>query len=151
MKFIFIDLETTGIPCPESGVIQLAGAIEIDGEEKQHFDFRIRPFPRDVISDEALTVNGVSREDIEHYEDPKVAFQKFVNILDEYIDRYDTLDKFHIVAYNAKFDVDHLRAWFEKNSDKFFGSWFWHPPLDVMSFAAIGLMRRRPSWTTSSC
>ena len=61
------------------------------------------------------------------------------------MDRYDTLDKFHLIAYNAKFDTDHLRAWFAKNGDKFFGSWFWHPPLDVMSFAAIGLMRRRPS------
>jgi DNA polymerase-3 subunit epsilon len=145
MKFIFIDLETTGIPCPESGLIQLAGAIEFDGEEKESFDIRIRPFPNDAISEEALEVNGVSREDLEGYEDPKVAFRKFVDILGRYVDRYDKLDKFHLVAYNAKFDADHLRAWFEKNGDGFFGSWFWHPPLDVMSLAAIGLMRKRPA------
>lgn len=122
MKFIFIDLETTGIPCPESGLIQLAGSIEVDGEEKKSFDIRIRPFPDDVISDEALAVNGVSREDLESYEEPTTAFREFIDTLDGYVDRYDTLDKFHLVAYNAKFDAGHLRAWFEKNGDTFFGS-----------------------------
>lgn len=145
MKLIFIDLETTGIPWPESGLIQLAGAIEIDGEEKERFNFKIKPFLTDEISDESLAVNGVSRGDLEGYEEPGVVFQKFIEILDGFVDRYDRSDKFHLVAYNAKFDSDHLRAWFEKNGDTYFGSWFWHPPLDVMSFAAIGLMRRRSS------
>jgi DNA polymerase-3 subunit epsilon len=36
-----------------------------------------------------------------------------------------------------------VRAWFEKNGDRFFGSWFWHPPIDVMGLAAVRLMSRR--------
>ncbi len=65
--------------------------------------------------------------------------------MDGFVDRYDKNDKFYFVGYNAKFDADHLRAWFQKNKDDYFGSWFWNPPLDVMSFAAFGLMRRRAS------
>ncbi|MBI2263556.1 MAG: 3'-5' exonuclease [Armatimonadetes bacterium] len=144
-KLIYLDVETTGISCPESGIIQLAGAIEIAGGEKKLFNYRMRPFPQDQISDEALAVNGVIRADLEGYEEPLIAFKDFVKTLSAYVDRYDRGDKFHLVGYNAHFDAGHLRAWFEKNGDKYFGSWFWHPPLDVMGFANIVLMRRRPA------
>ncbi len=47
------------------------------------------------------------------------------------------------MAYNARFDAYHVRAWFDKNGDKFFGSWFFHPPIDVMRLAAVHVMRKR--------
>lgn len=143
MKVIYIDVETTGIPFPQSGLVQLAGAIEIDGEVRRHFNFRMRPFPGDVVSDEALALNGLTLADLETYDEPATVFEQFVAMLGEYIDRYDRADKFHFVGYNAQFDADHLRAWFEKNNDQFFGSWFWHPPVDVMALAAIVLMPNR--------
>ncbi len=67
MKLIFIDVETTGIECPETGLIQLAGIVEIDGEEKQRFDFRNRPFPEDEIAEEALAVNGITEEQLNKF------------------------------------------------------------------------------------
>jgi DNA polymerase-3 subunit epsilon len=145
MKLIYIDTETTGIECPESGLIQLAGVIEIGGEVKMSFDYRIRPFSTDTISDEALAVNGVTRQDLEDYADPQAVFRGFIDLLSEYVDRYDRTDKFHLVGYNAGFDADHLRAWFTKNNDQYFGSWFWHPPVDVMGIASLVLMRQRPA------
>lgn len=143
MKLVYIDLETTGIPFPESGVIQLAGAVEIDGQIKEQFDYRISPFPCDVISDEALALNGVTREELADRTDPREVFRSFTHLLSKYVDRYNRSDKLHFIGYNAQFDADHLRAWFEKNDDKYFGSWFFHPPLDVMGMAAIVLMRKR--------
>jgi len=143
MKIIYIDVETTGIPFPESGLVQLAGAIEIDGEVQRHFNFRMRPFPGDLVSDEALALNGLTLADLETYEDPATVFEQFDTMLGEYIDRYDREDKFHFVGYNTQFDADHLRTWFEKNNDQFFGSWFWHPPVDVMALAAMVLMPNR--------
>jgi len=143
MKIVYIDVETTGIECPECGLVQLAGAIEVDGALAERFDFHIRPFPGDAISDEALAVNGLTREDLDGYQDPADAFRGFLALLGKYIDRYDRTDKFHMVGYNAMFDSDHLRAWFEKNKDRYFGSWFWHPPLDVMGMAALVLMKNR--------
>jgi len=144
MKLIYLDIETTGIPCPASGLIQLSGAIEIDGEFKEQFNFRMRPFPEDVVSDEALTVNGASRADLAVYDESARVFEQFVDLLGKYVDRYDRSDKFHLVAYNARFDADHLRAWFEKCGDRYFGSWFWHPVIDVMGLASVVLMRERP-------
>ena len=143
MKYIYIDVETTGIPCPQSGLIQLAGAIEIDGVVREEFSYRVRPFPQDRIDDEALRLNGVTRDDFVHYDEPGKVLQAFITLLSRYVDRYDREDKFQLVAYNARFDADHVRAWFEKNGDQFFGSWFWHPPLDVMSLAAVALRDRR--------
>lgn len=143
MKLIFLDIETTGIPCPASGLIQLSGAIEIGGEFKEQFNFLMRPFPDDVVSDEALTVNGATRTELAGYDDPRLDFEQFVGLLGKYVDRYDRSDKFHLVAYNARFDAEHLRAWFEKCGDRFFGSWFFHPSIDVMSVAAVVLIRHR--------
>lgn len=37
----------------------------------------------------------------------------------------------------ARFDADHLRAWFGKARDNYFGSWFWTPPMDLMSATAL--------------
>jgi hypothetical protein len=59
--------------------------------------------------------------------------------------RTRNMHKFHFVAYNAVFDAKHLRAWFEKNNDVYFGSWFFHPPIDVMGLAAVVLMNKRSS------
>ena len=115
MKLAYIDVETTGIPHPESGLIQLAGIIEIDDQVADRFNFKIQPFPTDIISDEALEVNGVSREDLRSFDSPTRVFRQFIDILDKHVDRYNSKDKFHFVGYNAGFDANHLRAWFKKN------------------------------------
>jgi DNA polymerase III epsilon subunit-like protein len=73
MKLIYIDVETTGIPCPQSGLIQLAGAIEIDDAKPVFFQYDIQPFPSDEIDEEALQVNGITREDIATFRNPKMA------------------------------------------------------------------------------
>lgn len=143
VKLLFLDVETTGIPCPDSGLIQLSGTIEVNGEPRETFDFRIKPFPGDVVSDEALAVNGVTREELANFQEPEAAFQAFVELLGRFVDPFDRTDKFHLVAYNAPFDVQHLRTWFEKNGDQYFGSWFWHPAVDVMGLAVVVLMDRR--------
>ena len=143
MKLIYIDVETTGIPCPQSGLVQLAGLVEEDGEIRESFDYRIGLFPADTVSDEALAVNGLTREEIAEFDKPDTVFSRFIQLLDGLVDRYDRTNKLQFVGYNATFDAGHLRAWFEKNNDKYFGSWFWHPPIDVMGMAAVALMKRR--------
>jgi len=143
LKLLFLDVETTGLEAPRSGLIQLAGIIETDGRLSETFNFRVRPFAGDEISDEALRVTRVSRLDIAEHPPPEQVFLRFTNLLERYVDRYNRSDKFHVVAYNAAFDHSHLRSWFEKNGDRFFGSWFWHPPIDVMGLAAAALMKNR--------
>jgi len=143
MKIIYVRIETTGIACPESGLVQLTGAVEVDGEVKERFNFPMRPFPNDIVSQEGIGQNSASARELAARDNPARVFEKFVALLDRYVDRYDRFDKFHLVAYNARFDAEHLRAWFEKNRDRYFSSWFWHPAIDAMNFAATVLMGAR--------
>jgi DNA polymerase III subunit epsilon len=64
IKLFYFDTETTGPRFWANGIHQLAGIIEIDGVEKERFEFKIKIHPAAVIEDEALAVSGVTREDL---------------------------------------------------------------------------------------
>ena len=64
MKIFYFDLETTGVKFWKNGIHQISGAIEIDGEIKEEFDYHVQPYERAEIEDEALAVGGVTREQI---------------------------------------------------------------------------------------
>ena len=67
MKLLYFDLETTGTNPGKNGIHQISGMIEIDGEEKEKFDFHVQPNPKAVIEEQALAVGGVTREQIMAY------------------------------------------------------------------------------------
>ena len=146
MKKFFCDIEMTGTDYSKHGIVQIAGIIVIDGVEKERFNFSIQPFSSDVIDQEALTVNGVAAESL--FAAPRLtphqAYHELITVLSRYVDKFNKRDKFFFIGYNARFDVDFLRAFFEKCLDKYFGSWFWFPPIDVMNMAALDLINVRP-------
>lgn len=144
MKRIFIDTETTGLDPKKHGVIEMAGLVEVNDKPVEEFNFKIRPFPDDVIDREAMKIHGVTEEEVRQWLPPVKAHESLIELLSRYIDRYEKTDKFHWVGYNAYFDVDMTREWFKKNNDKYFGAWFFHPPLDVMILAAYALREERP-------
>lgn len=143
MKKLYLDCETTGLDPKQNGLIQLACIVEIDGAEKEAFVQTCHPFLRDTIDDGALACNGLMKEQISKFLDPSTAKNLFVRFLESHVSKFDKSDKFHLIAYNARFDYDFLRAWFEKCNDKYFGSWFFFPPLDVMNLAAWLLVDKR--------
>ena len=121
----------------------------IDGKIEDEFNFKIKPFPNDSIDDEALKVNRIEKIALylEPYKEPKVIYNEFTAILKKYIDKFEKTDKFYFIAYNASFDMDMLRTFFDKNGDKYFGSWFFFPYIDVMTIAAAALVRNRHTMT----
>lgn len=145
-KVIFIDVETTGTNPERHGVTQLSGCVQIDDEVRQYFDYYVRPFPTDVIDDIALKVTGIDRRQFlppgdpnflqvegQVFAEPFDVFADFKQMLAQYVDPYDKNDKLQFVGYNAhSFDMPFMRRFWEKNNDRFFGSWFWYPCLDVM-------------------
>ena len=146
MKLIFLDVETTGTNCEKNAIHQLSGKIFVDGEFKEDFDFHIKPFEGAVIEKEALEVGGVTEEQIMAYPDQSVVYRQFENLLAKYVNRYDKTDKFHMVGYNCQaFDSKFVRKFFERNGNRFYGSWFWSVTLDVMVLAAAHLIDDRPS------
>ncbi len=144
----YFDLETTGLYPRTHGVIQLAGLLDIDGQVVETINLRIRPFHHDAVSKEALQVNGITLDQIHSdpaYLPPTEAHRQLTDWMSGYVDRFDKKDKLLMVGYNSHaFDSPFLREWFFKCKDKFFGSYFWHPSIDVMLIAAYYLREVRP-------
>jgi DNA polymerase-3 subunit epsilon len=147
IKRIFIDTETGGTD-KEHALLQLAGIIVFEDdsylEVEEEFNYFIKPFPNDLIEDQALEVNHITREQIATFEEPKTIYNQFTKILSKYVDKFDKKDKFFFLAYNSPFDNQVVRRFFDKNNDKYFGSWFWTPDLCVMRKAAEKLIETRP-------
>lgn len=144
MKLIFLDVETTGTNPEKNAIHQLSGKIFVDHELKENFDFHLRPFDGAVIEDDALSVGGVTREQIMEYPDQASVFKQFIDMLSKYVNRYDKADKFYMVGYNCQsFDSQFLRNLFKVNNDRFYGSWFWANTLDVMVLATAHLIDER--------
>lgn len=146
MKYLFFDVETTGLDPQKNAIIQLSGIIDIDGEIKEEFDFRIKPFEDSVINQSSLDFLGFTKEHIMNYPEPDIQFNKFVNILNKYVKKFDRNDKFFLVGYNSQaFDMPYLRKFFLDNSKTAkdyeygngFGSYFYNPTLDVMILQAM--------------
>ena len=131
MKILFCDTETTGVNPWSNGIHQLSGIIEIDGVEKESFDFAIKPFLTDKIEIPALKVSNVTTDQIIQYPDPQFVYGAFTGLLGKYVNKFDKTDKFFFCGYNSTFDVNMLQEFFRKNNDMYFGSWFWNPSIDI--------------------
>lgn len=144
MKLLFFDLETTGVNPAKNGIHQISGMIEIDGVEKERFDFHVQPNPKAIIEGQALSVAGVTREQVLNYPPMGEVYKELVAMLGRYVDKFNKRDKFFLVGYNnASFDNQFLRGFFLQNGDNYFGSWFWSNSLDVMVLASQHLATRR--------
>jgi len=145
-KLVFIDVETTGVNPESNGITQISGCVQIGQDLVTTFDYFVRPFHQDVIDASALEVTGLDRRQFlppehpdflvvpgQHFEDPREVYVRLQTLFKTYVDQYDKSDKFQFVGYNAhSFDMPFMRRFWEKNNDRFFGSWFWYPCLDVM-------------------
>lgn len=113
MKVLFFDLETTGTLVNRHGIHQISGMVVIDGEVRESFNFHVQPNPKADITQEALDVAGVTKEQIMAYPPMGEVYRQFVDMLAKYVDKYNRQDKFFLAGYNnASFDNQFLRAWF---------------------------------------
>lgn len=139
-KIAWIDTETGGVNPDKNPLLQTAIEIFINEEMIKSEIFYSAPFEGDIVEDEALEKNGFTREQINKFPSPMITHIKIVKLLEKYVNRYNPLDKFIFAGYGARFDSDFMRAFFVKNGDNYFGSYFYSLPMDVMSFVAEGLL-----------
>ena len=158
-KLLFVDVETTGTDPFRHGLIQVSGCVQIGDQVKEEFDYFVRPYSEDLIEDEALKVTGIDRRqllppthpdilkiDRQEFLDPQDVYARLSVMFGQYVDKFNRSDKFQLIGYNAhSFDMPFLRRFWEKNGDRFFGSWFWFPCLDVMLVWAQILQEDRSS------
>lgn len=143
MLEIYLDVETTGLDAQKNGIWQLAYIIFKDEEEVLTENRKIAPMPDEVLDPKALSFNRLTEEVVRGFDNPQHCYLDTVDVLDRYIDRYNKQDKAFMYGYNVRFDMEFLRAFFEKNGNKFIGSYFWFPPIDVMNVAADFLKMER--------
>ena len=118
------------------GLFMIGGIIRIDGHVREKFRICCDVFAEDEFSPDATAKHGYTSEMIRGFQDPYDAYQQLIGFLSKHVDKYDKADKFHFIGYGAEYDNKFLRRFFESNGDEYFGSWFWHPWIDVMSLAA---------------
>lgn len=141
VKILWLDTETTGLDARRNGIVQIAGIFDIDTIPVVEFEYKIRPFPDDIIEDSALEVNGYTRDQLKTLAFPQLTHRLIVERLDQHINRYDKNDKAHIAGQNPSFDRDFLKEWFVKNEDPYFGSWFDYHLIDLCSLSMVFHLR----------
>jgi DNA polymerase-3 subunit epsilon len=135
-KILYIDTETTGLDKTKSGLTELACIVEINGVQVDKLLLQINTttYNKDIaIEDEALTLTGKTKELINSYPTSKDQFEMFIDLLDQYIDKYDKTDKFQLNGYNTNFDIGFIQEWFKDNDHKYYGSYFNYKELDVFA------------------
>lgn len=143
MKFIYLDTETTGLNFKEDSIFQLSGIIKTaEGEES--FNFNMRPYKGKGLDATTSQLTGKTDAEVFAYPDQAAVFRAFIKLLEKYVSKFDRSDKFFIIGYNVNFDIEFLREWFIFNGEKYFGSYFWNPGIDVMALAANLLVADRP-------
>ena len=144
IKICYIDVETTGLDPKKNAMIQISGQIDLDGEPEEKFNYYIQPFRDDRVDQKALEVTGYKLDSDPRFLPPQEIYADFIRVLDSYVDKYDPSDKFFFCGYNCNnFDAGFVREWFKKNGNKFFGSYFFWPTLDVMILAGQKLRNVR--------
>lgn len=137
MKLLFLDTETTGIDPSHNGVIQIAGIIDIGGEVKEEFNFKCRPFKGESVSQEALRVQKLTKEEIFSRPNPIEIFPELLAILNVFIDRFDKRDKFHMIGQHTKFDYDFMEKWFRLNNDPYFHAYVSYHLIDLIQMSSL--------------
>lgn len=118
MKYFFYDLETTGLHYETDKIHQIGVIIYSNGKilEKANIKFGVQ----------------------------EIGFKSLISLLDRHVDKFNKSDKFHLAGWNIMgFDNNFLRTFFDRNGNKFFGSYFYSDCIDVMPLASNYLRNKR--------
>ena len=151
-KVFWFDTETTGIDPYHCCVITLAAIIEVNGKVLEEIDLRFKPHDGARIDEAAIKTHGISREQMNEFEPAPVVLAKLKSTLSEIVNKFDKNDKLIMAGYNVKFDADFLRQMFMRSGDKYFGSFFFWPTLDVQHYVACEIIAglRLPNFKLST-
>jgi len=154
MKILYLDTETSNVDMNDkTALLEISGIVEIDGEIKEKFTSRIKPFKQDTkeFSPFAIECHHITYEESLKSPEPSKVFDSFTAMLNKYVDYYNKTDKFILAGYNVKFDEEMLRHFFKKNSKteedaKYgngFNSYFWTPSFCIMQYVFSCVLEQR--------
>lgn len=150
MKLLYIDFETTGLDPKEGAApIELAAILVQPNRELteiSRFDSGIMAVPPNaVISQEALNVNGISRDAIAAGVNPVLACKKFCLWLEKNLDYLPgeppRQEKVMLAGQKVEFDVRFMEAWMSQEGIEWlFNDFFHHSKIDFKAAAWTALV-----------
>lgn len=144
MKLLYLDLETTGLDSEKNAIIELSGILEIDNKVQESFSIYMKPDLDQIIDQAALDAIKIDRETIDNYSSQTIGYDRFIKLLEKHVNVFNKEDKLFLIGYNIHaFDVPFLRTFFNRNNNKYFGSYFHHPSIDVMLLVSYFSMSQR--------
>ena len=154
MKILYFDVETTGLDPTIHDIIQLSYILEVDGDIVCSDTFQVRPANPERADPAALAVHGISIETMMAYRDAKACKVSWEEQWANHIDKYDPSDKALPCAYNGAFDLGFLSEFYQRENDRYLGSWIslkdLLDPLAVLRFLRAGEMLCSPDLKLSS-
>ena len=96
IKYVVIDLETTGLKAQSDEIIELTAVKVVDGDPIEYFSTLIKPHKK--ITDEITSINNITNDMVENAPDITEVIKDF----DEFV------DGFNIVGHNIVFDLKFL-------------------------------------------
>jgi DNA polymerase III epsilon subunit-like protein len=123
-------------------MIQIAGAIEIDEEIVDRFELFCKPQKGKLVSIKALEVNGRSIEEMTKFPELRESMVQFRAILDRYVSKFDSHDKFVICGYNVGFDYGFLRSHYKIIDPKYgIGAYIFNCHYDVRTMLSLAILK----------
>ena len=140
-KILWVDFETTGLDKDKHAIITAGIIVDIGGEEYEKNYLTCVPYGVEV-SDNALKINNIELQTIlKHEHTSYTLYKEIQSILNRYINRYDSADKFYFAGYNSHFDkaflahLWQLNCWKDSDGKNYFGSYFHGGTIDLLAVA----------------
>lgn len=158
MNILYIDFETTGIDPDKCAPLDFAARLCVAERglyEIAAFDTGLmRPYPDALITDEALSINGFTREELPSGRGPGDAAVEFCDWLDAHQgNEGGTVNPVILAGHNVQFDAAFLKRWFEYAGIQSRLNRFHYRRLDVQSvaFAMLGIRDGLGSVSLGAC
>lgn len=110
MNRLFLDVETTGLSPSRCAIIELYCEAHIAGQQKE-LHLTMAPFDHALVESKALQVNHRTLDEIHSFQPQENALAAFFLWTGEVLPKGE---KFTTYAYNADFDLNFVKAWFER-------------------------------------
>ena len=131
-KLLFIDVESSGLDPDNNGVIQVAMLYG----KRHELSLFSNPIPLGVeIDKEASEIHGYKKKDIKKFPNHEDQFNKMLNFMAQFVNKYDKRSKFLVVGYNVKFDLEMLHGWARREGFNYLGSYLDWRVIDVLVLA----------------
>lgn len=131
-KILWNDLETTGTDPKKHSIIQIAAAVESDGEIVDQIEIKMAPLEGRLIDTKALDVNGYTMDQIESFQPQRAGYNAFRAFLNKHGFKGNKLKRFIPAGYNNGFDLDFFFDWHNVMENHYaFWDFLQFQPIDI--------------------